>query len=90
MRNPLRTVVTAVLALALALAGATPATADRFAIPDGDGTHRETMIDRLFFDADGSIRPVVPTLDGVDPLQPNPNQARNRPAHPWTATSTNP
>ncbi|WP_026924004.1 family 43 glycosylhydrolase [Glycomyces arizonensis] len=40
----------------------------RFAIPDGDGTHRETMIDRLYFNADGSIRPVVPTLDGVDPL----------------------
>ncbi|AMW14475.1 hypothetical protein A4E84_36320 [Streptomyces qaidamensis] len=40
----------------------------RFAIPNGDGTHRETMIDRLYFNAEGSIRPVVPTIDGVDPV----------------------
>nr|WP_100444534.1 family 43 glycosylhydrolase [Glycomyces xiaoerkulensis] len=40
----------------------------RFAIPDGDGTHREVMIDRLHFEADGSIRPVVPTLNGIDPI----------------------
>ncbi|THV42548.1 hypothetical protein FAB82_05075 [Glycomyces buryatensis] len=40
----------------------------RFAIPDGDGTHRETMIDHLQFNADGSIEPVVPTLEGVDPI----------------------
>lgn len=40
----------------------------RFAIPNGDGTHRETMIDRLYFNADGSIRPVVPTLEGIEPL----------------------
>ncbi len=40
----------------------------RFAIPDGDGTHRETTIDRLHFDADGSMRKVVPTLGSVDPL----------------------
>lgn len=33
----------------------------RFAIPDGDGTHREVCIDRLYFNADGSIVPVVPT-----------------------------
>lgn len=40
----------------------------RFAIPGGDGTHRETMIDRLYFDADGSIRPVVPTIEGIEPI----------------------
>lgn len=33
----------------------------RFAIPDGDGTHREVCIDRLDFNPDGSIVPVVPT-----------------------------
>ncbi|GAB4001022.1 hypothetical protein GCM10029992_35060 [Glycomyces albus] len=40
----------------------------RFAIPDGDGTHREVMIDRLHFNADGSIREVVPTIEGIDPV----------------------
>ncbi|MBJ6619036.1 family 43 glycosylhydrolase [Streptomyces sp. DHE17-7] len=30
--------------------------------PGGDGTHRETTIDRLRFAADGTIEPVVPTL----------------------------
>ncbi|WP_183098548.1 family 43 glycosylhydrolase [Nocardioides pelophilus] len=45
----------------------------RFALPTfdaagGDGTHRETTIDRLHFDADGTIRKVVPTLSSVDPL----------------------
>ncbi|PVH96506.1 glycoside hydrolase family 43 protein [Periconia macrospinosa] len=38
----------------------------RFRIPGGDGTHRETTIDRLEFDAEtGLIRPVVPTLESV-------------------------
>jgi beta-xylosidase len=40
----------------------------RFAIPGGDGTHRETTIDRLRFYPDGKIRPVVPTLESVDPI----------------------
>ncbi|MFF8974510.1 family 43 glycosylhydrolase [Streptomyces sp. NPDC014995] len=40
----------------------------RFAIPGGDGTHRETTIDRMEFDADGLIEKVVPTLTGVDPV----------------------
>ncbi len=40
----------------------------RFAMPGGDGTHRETTVDRLFFDADGRIKPVVPTLESVDPV----------------------
>ncbi|GAA2878399.1 hypothetical protein Acy02nite_15840 [Actinoplanes cyaneus] len=40
----------------------------RFAIPGGDGTHRETTIDRLTFDASGRIEPVVPTLESVDPV----------------------
>ncbi|MEV0388547.1 family 43 glycosylhydrolase [Nonomuraea sp. NPDC050643] len=34
----------------------------RFAVPAGDGTNRETTIDRMEFNADGTIRPVVPTL----------------------------
>ncbi|MCX3062951.1 family 43 glycosylhydrolase [Streptomyces beihaiensis] len=33
--------------------------------PGGDGTHRETTIDRLRFAPDGSIEPVVPTLESV-------------------------
>jgi beta-xylosidase len=37
----------------------------RFAIPDGDGTNRETTIDELTFRRDGSIAPVVPTLEGI-------------------------
>ncbi|MEV6342837.1 family 43 glycosylhydrolase [Actinoplanes sp. NPDC051851] len=40
----------------------------RFGIPGGDGTHRETTIDKLTFAADGSINPVVPTLTSVDPV----------------------
>lgn len=40
----------------------------RFAIPGGDGTHRETTVDRLTFDAAGKINPVVPTLESVDPV----------------------
>ncbi|MFT2708416.1 family 43 glycosylhydrolase [Clavibacter zhangzhiyongii] len=40
----------------------------RFAIPGGDGTHRETTIDRVTFDpATGLMRPVTPTLTSVDP-----------------------
>ncbi|WP_327661830.1 MULTISPECIES: family 43 glycosylhydrolase [unclassified Streptomyces] len=39
----------------------------RFGMPGGDGTHRETTIDRVTFGADGLMRPVVPTLDGVLP-----------------------
>ena len=34
----------------------------RWAIPGGDGTHRETCIDKMNFNADGTIAPVVPTL----------------------------
>ncbi|MFH9887244.1 family 43 glycosylhydrolase [Streptomyces luteogriseus] len=40
----------------------------RFAIPGGDGTHRETTLDKLEFDADGLIEKVVPTLSGIDPV----------------------
>lgn len=37
----------------------------RFKIPDGNGTNRETTIDKLTFDAEtGLINKVVPTLDG--------------------------
>jgi len=37
----------------------------RFKIPGGDGTHRETCIDRLSFNADGTIAPLKPTLEGL-------------------------
>ena len=40
----------------------------RFAIPGGNGFHRETTIDRLYFDAAGAITPVIPTLESIDPL----------------------
>ncbi|WP_408997558.1 family 43 glycosylhydrolase [Streptomyces europaeiscabiei] len=40
----------------------------RFAIPGGDGTHRETTIDKLEFDAGGLIKKVVPTLESIDPV----------------------
>ena len=40
----------------------------RFGMPGGDGTHRETTIDRLHFNADGTIKKVVPTLESIDPL----------------------
>ncbi|GAP47506.1 family 43 glycosylhydrolase, partial [Streptomyces azureus] len=40
----------------------------RFAIPGGDGTHRETTIDKLEFDSGGLIEKVVPTLGGIDPV----------------------
>lgn len=40
----------------------------RFAIPGGDGTHRETTIDRVYFDREtGFMRPIVPTLSSVGP-----------------------
>jgi beta-xylosidase len=39
----------------------------RFAMPGGDGNHRETTIDKLEFGADGFIKPVVPTLESVAP-----------------------
>jgi hypothetical protein len=38
----------------------------RFSIPGGDGTHRETTIDELHFDAEtGLILNVVPTVGGI-------------------------
>lgn len=40
----------------------------RFAIPGGDGMHRETTIDKLEFDADGLLKKVVPTLTSIDPV----------------------
>ncbi|MFM9443257.1 family 43 glycosylhydrolase [Streptomyces acidiscabies] len=40
----------------------------RFAIPGGDGTHRETTIDKMEFDANGLIKKVVPTLSSIDPV----------------------
>ncbi|MEU6227317.1 family 43 glycosylhydrolase [Streptomyces sp. NPDC047042] len=40
----------------------------RFAVPGGDGTHRETTIDKLEFDSNGLIKKVVPTLSSVEPV----------------------
>ncbi|WP_327730320.1 family 43 glycosylhydrolase [Streptomyces sp. NBC_00487] len=37
--------------------------------PGGDGTHRETTVDRMEFAADGTIRPVVPTLESIRPVR---------------------
>ncbi|MFY1702106.1 family 43 glycosylhydrolase [Micromonospora sp. WMMA1923] len=54
----------------------------RFAIPGGDGTHRETTIDRLYHEADGSIRTVVPTLGSVEPLRYRGGQPRARISDP--------
>jgi hypothetical protein len=34
----------------------------RWAIPGGYGNHRETCIDKMKFNADGTIVPIVPTL----------------------------
>ncbi|WP_164990342.1 family 43 glycosylhydrolase [Agromyces albus] len=38
----------------------------RFAMPDGNGTHRETTIDRIEFDENGLMKTVTPTLESVD------------------------
>ncbi|WP_171113608.1 MULTISPECIES: family 43 glycosylhydrolase [unclassified Streptomyces] len=37
--------------------------------PGGDGTHRETSVDRMEFAADGTIKPVVPTLESIRPVR---------------------
>ncbi|MEU6349469.1 family 43 glycosylhydrolase [Streptomyces sp. NPDC047072] len=36
--------------------------------PGGDGVHREATVDRLWFAADGTLQPVVPTLESIDPV----------------------
>lgn len=41
--------------------------------PGGDGTHRETTIDRMTFAADGTIEPVVPTLGSIKPVSTSTN-----------------
>ncbi|MEU2912357.1 family 43 glycosylhydrolase [Streptomyces massasporeus] len=38
-------------------------------LPGGDGMHRETTVDRMEFAADGTIEPVVPTLEGIKPVR---------------------
>jgi hypothetical protein len=37
----------------------------RFAIPGGDGMHREVCIDKMYFNTDRTIKNVVPTLNGI-------------------------
>jgi large repetitive protein len=39
-----------------------------FSSAGGDGQHRETTLDRLEFNADGTMKKVVPTLESIDPL----------------------
>ncbi len=39
----------------------------RFAVPGGNGTHRETTIDRLEIGPDGLFQPVTPTLESIEP-----------------------
>lgn len=39
----------------------------RFAMPNGNGTNRETTIDRVTFGADGLMQKIVPTLESVAP-----------------------
>ncbi|WP_345293452.1 family 43 glycosylhydrolase, partial [Isoptericola chiayiensis] len=57
----------------------------RFQIPGGDGTHRETTIDRLTFGDDGLMQPVVPTLTSVDPVDVAPELLEVTPERPtWT------
>jgi hypothetical protein len=34
----------------------------RFAVPGGNGTNREVTVDRMTFNTDGTIAPIVPTL----------------------------
>ncbi|MFD7242685.1 family 43 glycosylhydrolase [Streptomyces massasporeus] len=38
-------------------------------LPGGDGMHRETTVDRMEFAADGTIEPVMPTLEGIKPVR---------------------
>ncbi|MCW3787013.1 family 43 glycosylhydrolase [Plebeiibacterium sediminum] len=46
----------------------------RFTLPKGidmgrpAGFHREVCIDKMEFNADGSIKPVIPTLKGIEPI----------------------
>ncbi len=44
----------------------------RFAIPGGDGTNRETAIDKMEFNPDGTIQAIVPTLEGITKPVPLP------------------
>ncbi|WP_342002122.1 family 43 glycosylhydrolase [Microbacterium sp. LWH7-1.2] len=41
----------------------------RFAMPDGNGTNRETTIDKLEIGADGLFQTVTPTLTSVEPQE---------------------
>ena len=47
-------------------------------VNNGGGYHREVCIDRLEFNADGTIKPVTPTRRGIDPVDPkNPSGVEN-------------
>lgn len=48
----------------------------RFAIPGGDGTHRETTIVRTRFGGDGLLVPATPTLDSAAPQRIRPQHCR--------------
>ncbi|MCE4566618.1 family 43 glycosylhydrolase [Maribellus sp. CM-23] len=38
-------------------------------LSDGPGFHREVCIDKMEFNADGTIKQVVPTVSGIDPVE---------------------
>lgn len=40
-------------------------------VNNGPGYHREVCIDKLEFNADGTIKPVTPTHKGIDPVDPD-------------------
>lgn len=42
-------------------------------LKDGPGYHREVCIDRLNFNEDGTIEPVIPTHQGIEPVNINNN-----------------
>ena len=42
----------------------------------GPGFHRQTCIDRMYFNADGTIRPVEPTQEGVSPVKVKKSKAK--------------
>ncbi|WP_329790837.1 family 43 glycosylhydrolase [Lentzea sp. DG1S-22] len=48
----------------------------RFALPGGDGTHRETTIDRMRFGGDGLAVPVTPTPESAAPQRIRPQHRR--------------
>ena len=55
-------------------------------ISQDPGIHRETCIDRLYFNEDGTIKRVVPTHRGVDPVDPEEMSGEQAPLAEGTAS----